>query len=101
MRVMPKISSTERAGLQRLEHREQPVVIHPAQPAPQIGAVSSASRFAVQAVQSHLYAPDRLHQRHFKAGQCMTSPVAFICVPSVRLASANLSKGHFGILTTI
>ena len=30
----------------------------------------------------------------------MTSPVAFICVPSVRLAPANLSNGHFGNLTT-
>ena len=30
----------------------------------------------------------------------MTSPVAFICVPSVRLAPANLSKGHLGNLTT-
>ena len=31
----------------------------------------------------------------------MTSPVAFICVPSARLAVANLSKGHLGILTTM
>ena len=30
----------------------------------------------------------------------MTSPVAFIWVPREREASANLSKGHFGILTT-
>ena len=30
----------------------------------------------------------------------MTSPVAFICVPSARLAPANLSNGHFGSLTT-
>ena len=30
----------------------------------------------------------------------MTSPVAFIWVPSVRLAPLNLSKGHLGILTT-
>ena len=31
----------------------------------------------------------------------MTSPVAFIWVPSLRLASANLSKGHLGIFTTM
>jgi hypothetical protein len=31
----------------------------------------------------------------------ITSPVAFICVPRARLASANLSKGHLGIFTTI
>ena len=31
----------------------------------------------------------------------MTSPVAFILVPRVRLASANLSKGHWGIFTTM
>ena len=31
----------------------------------------------------------------------MTSPVAFIWVPRVRLASANLSKGHLGIFTTM
>ena len=30
----------------------------------------------------------------------MTSPVAFICGPRVRLAPANLSKGHFGSFTT-
>ncbi len=31
----------------------------------------------------------------------MTSPVAFIWVPKVREASANLSKGHLGIFTTM
>ena len=31
----------------------------------------------------------------------MTSPVAFIWVPRVREASANLSKGHLGIFTTM
>ena len=31
----------------------------------------------------------------------MTSPVAFIWVPRRRLASANLSKGHLGIFTTM
>ena len=31
----------------------------------------------------------------------ITSPVAFICVPRARLASANLSKGHLGIFTTM
>ena len=30
----------------------------------------------------------------------ITSPVAFICVPSVRLAYTNLSNGHFGNFTT-
>ena len=55
------------AGLQRLEHREQPVVIHPAQPLPDRRGVLRVP-LAVQAVQSHLCAPDRLHQRHFKAG---------------------------------
>ena len=30
----------------------------------------------------------------------MTSPVAFICVPSVRSAAANLSNGQRGIFTT-
>ena len=30
----------------------------------------------------------------------MTSPVAFICVPSVRSPTANLSNGQRGILTT-
>ena len=30
----------------------------------------------------------------------MTSPVAFICVPSVRLAVTNLSNGHLGNFTT-
>ena len=31
----------------------------------------------------------------------ITSPVAFIWVPRVREASANLSKGHLGIFTTM
>ncbi len=31
----------------------------------------------------------------------MTSPVAFIWVPSLRSAFGNLSKGHFGNLTTM
>ena len=30
----------------------------------------------------------------------MTSPVAFIWVPSFRLDPANLSKGHLGNFTT-
>ncbi len=30
----------------------------------------------------------------------ITSPVAFICVPRVRLASVNLSKGQRGIFVT-
>ena len=30
----------------------------------------------------------------------MTSPVAFICVPRVRLPAPNLSKGQRGIFTT-
>ena len=30
----------------------------------------------------------------------MTSPVAFICVPSFRELPANFSKGHFGNLQT-
>ena len=30
----------------------------------------------------------------------MTSPVAFIWVPSLRLAPANFSKGHLGNFTT-
>ena len=30
----------------------------------------------------------------------ITSPVAFICVPSLWLAPANLSKGKRGILVT-
>jgi len=30
----------------------------------------------------------------------MTSPVAFICVPSLRLAPANLSNGQRGSFTT-
>ena len=30
----------------------------------------------------------------------ITSPVAFICVPSLRLMPANLSNGHLGNLTT-
>jgi hypothetical protein len=30
----------------------------------------------------------------------ITSPVAFICVPRLRSAAANLSKGHRGIFTT-
>ena len=31
----------------------------------------------------------------------ITSPVAFICVPSLRLACTNLSNGQRGILLTI
>ena len=31
----------------------------------------------------------------------ITSPVAFICVPRVRLPYTNLSNGHFGIFATI
>ena len=34
------------------------------------------------------------------AAMAMTSPVAFIWVPSFRLEPANLSKGHLGTFTT-
>ena len=35
-----------------------------------------------------------------QGAMAMTSPVAFIWVPSLRLAPANFSKGHLGNLTT-
>ena len=35
-----------------------------------------------------------------EGAMAMTSPVAFIWVPSFRLAPANFSKGHLGNLTT-
>ena len=35
-----------------------------------------------------------------EGAMAMTSPVAFICVPSFRLAPENLSNGQRGNLTT-
>ena len=56
-----------RTALQSLKNGKQTVVIHPAEPLPDGGAVLRIV-FAVQAVQAHLRPPDGLHQRHLKAG---------------------------------
>ena len=55
------------AGLQRLEHREEPVVVHPPEPLPD-GGVVSGIRLAVQSIHADLSAPDGLQQGHLKAG---------------------------------
>ena len=55
------------AGLDGLEHGEEPVVVHPLQ-ALQDGGVVVGVRFAVQGVHADLRAPDGLHQRHLEAG---------------------------------
>ena len=47
--------------------------------APRIAFIKAASKFGAIAI---------------------TSPVAFICVPSIRLDVANLSNVHFGNFTT-
>ena len=56
-----------RTALQGLKDGEQPMVIHPAEPLPDGGAVLRIV-FAVQAVQTHFRAADGLHQCHLKAG---------------------------------
>ena len=68
----------------------------------QMGAPSSGSTLRFR-VSSPTSAPRTAFIRAIsKLGAMdMTSPVAFIWVPSVRLASANLSKGHLGIFTTM
>ena len=101
MRVMPKISSTETPAF-NASNTVNSRWSSTRRSRSQIGAVSSASRLRFR-----LSSPTSAPRTAFisaisKLGaMAMTSPVAFICVPSVRLASANLSKGHFGILTTI
>lgn len=62
---------------------------------------ASVSGFAFS-VSSPISAPrTALRSAASKVGAiAMTSPVAFICVPSLRDAPANLSNGHFGNLTT-
>ena len=44
---------------------------------------------------------NRITMKNHQGVIAITSPVAFIWVPSFRLASANLSKGHLGIFTTM
>ena len=55
------------AGFQRLEHGEEPVVVHPAEPLPD-GGVVPVVRLPVQGVHTDLRAPDGLQQRHLEAG---------------------------------
>ena len=55
------------AGLEGLEHGEEPVIVHPAQPLPDGGVVVRVG-LAVEGVHPDLRAPDGLHQRHLKAG---------------------------------
>ena len=56
-----------RTALQGLKDGEQPMVIHPAEPLPDGGAILGIV-FTIQAVQTHFRAADGLHQRHLKAG---------------------------------
>ena len=55
------------AGLDGLEHREDPVVVHPAQTLLNGGGIIGVG-LAVQGVHADLGAPDGLHQRHLEAG---------------------------------
>ena len=55
------------AGFQRLEHREEPVIVHSAEPLPD-GGVVPVVRFPVQGVHADLRAPDSLEQGHLEAG---------------------------------
>ena len=56
-----------RTALQGLKNGKQTVVIHPAEPLPDGGAVLRIV-FTVQAVQTHFRAADGLHQCHLEAG---------------------------------
>ncbi len=106
------------AGLQGLEDREHPEVVDSGEA---FLDGSPVHRVAVQGVHVDLRAADRLQHRHLfrvfmwisaprtafstaiskLVPMDMTSPVAFIWVPSLRSAFGNLSKGHFGNLTTM
>ena len=67
-----------------------------------MGAVSSGS-FLRFRVSMPISAPRTAFMRAISklGAMAITSPVAFIWVPSFREASANLSKGHLGIFTTM
>ena len=101
MRVMAKISSTltpDLSASNTVKRRWSST----RRSRSQMGASSSGS-FLRFRVSWPISAPRTAFMRAIsKLGpMAMTSPVAFIWVPSFREASANLSKGHLGIFTTL
>jgi hypothetical protein len=58
------------------------------------GEASSAGGFCSSERMAFIRAPSKVRS------MAITSPVAFICVPMLRSALGNLSKGQRGILTT-